>query len=154
MTIRETVKNNLKKAMIEKNIDLINTLRLVTAAIKDKDILAKGKGNTDGINDEEIILLLQTMIKQRKSSIELYLQGKRVDLAKREENEIKIISNFLPKQLSNEEINIIIDNIIKSSGASSMKDMGKVINLIRDQYNGKIDFGIVSKFIKSKLTNQ
>ena len=94
------------------------------------------------------------MIKQRKSSIESYLQGNRVDLAKREENEIKIISNFLPKQLSNEEINIIIDNIIKSSGASSMKDMGKVINLIRDQYNGKIDFGIVSKFIKSKLTNQ
>ncbi len=153
MTIRENVKNNLKKAMIEKNVDLTSTLRLIIASIKDKDILAKGKGNREGINDEEIISLLQTMIKQRKSSIELYLKGNRVDLAKREENEIKIISNFLPKQLSDEEINFIIDNIIKSYGASSMKDMGIIIKLIKDQYKGKMDFRIVSQVIKSKLTN-
>ena len=154
MAIRENVKSNLKRAMLEKDVNLISTLRLITASIKDKDIIEKGKGNAEGIKDEEIISLLQTMIKQRKSSVELYLEGNRVDLAKKEENEIEIISNFLPKQLSNKEINIIIDDTIKSCSASSMRDMGKVIKLIRDQYNGKMDFGIVSELIKNKLTNQ
>ena len=154
MAIRENVKSNLKRAMLEKDVNLISTLRLITASIKDKDIIEKGKGNAEGVKDEEIISLLQTMIKQRKSSIELYLEGNRVDLAKKEENEIEIISNFLPKQLSNKEINIIIDDTIKSLSASSMRDMGKVIKLIRDQYNGKMDFGIVSELIKNKLTNQ
>ena len=154
MTIREDVKYNLKQAMIKKDVNLISALRLVLASIKDKDIIAKGKGNDIGINDEEIILLIQAMIKQRKSSIDLYLEGKRNDLAKKEENEIEIISQFLPKQLNDEEINNIIDATIQSCSASSMKDMGKVIKLIKHHYNGKLDFGIVSKIIKSKLTNQ
>ena len=153
MTIREDVKKKLKEAMKKKDIALISTLRLVIASIKDKDIIAKGKGNNIGINDEEIISLLQTMIKQRKSSIDIYLEGKRDDLAKKEENEIEIISNFLPKQLSNEEINIIIDATISSCGASSMKDMGLVIKLIKNEYNGKMDFGNVSKIIKNKLSD-
>ena len=153
MTIREDVKNKLKEAMIKKDIALISTLRLVIASIKDKDIIAKGNGNDIGINDEEIISLLQTMIKQRKSSIDMYLKGKRDDLAKKEENEIEIISKFLPKQLSKEEINIIIDATISSCGASSMKDMGLVVKLIKSEYNGKMDFGNVSKIIKSKLSN-
>ena len=153
MTIREDVKNKLKEAMIKKDIALISTLRLVIASIKDKDIIAKGNGNDIGINDEEIISLLQTMIKQRKSSIDMYLKGKRDDLAKKEENEIEIISKFLPKQLSKEEINIIIDSTISSCGASSMKDMGLVVKLIKSEYNGKMDFGNVSKIIKSKLSN-
>ena len=153
MTIREDIKNNLKEAMIKKNVDLISALRLVIASIKDRDIIAKGKGNDTGINDEEIISLLQTMIKQRKSSIDMYLEGKREDLAKKEQNEIEIISKFLPKQLSKEEINNIIDMTIKSCEASSMKDMGKVINLLKKKYNGKMDFGDVSKIVKSKLTS-
>ena len=153
MTIREDIKNNLKEAMIKKNVDLISALRLVIASIKDRDIIAKGKGNDLGINDEEIISLLQTMIKQRKSSIDMYLEGKREDLAKKEQNEIEIISKFLPKQLSKEEINDIIDMTIKSCEASSMKDMGKVINLLKNKYNGKMNFGDVSKIVKSKLTS-
>ena len=153
MTIREDIKNNLKEAMIKKNVDLISALRLVIASIKDRDIIAKGKGNDSGINDEEIISLLQTMIKQRKSSIDMYLEGKREDLAKKEQNEIEIISKFLPKQLSKEEINNIIDMTIKSCEASSMKDMGKVINLLKKKYNGEMNFGDVSKIVKSKLTN-
>ena len=153
MTIRENVKNNLKKAMIEKDTNLIGALRLVISSIKDKDIIAKAKGNDAGINDEEIISLLQTMIKQRKSSIDMFVKGNREDLAKKEENEIEIISKFLPKQLSSEEINIIIDNAIKSSGASSLRDLGKVMKLMKDQHNGKMDFGIVSGAIKIKLTN-
>ena len=139
--------------MIKKNIDLISALRLVIASIKDRDIIAKGKGNDSGINDEEIISLLQTMIKQRKSSIDMYLEGKREDLAKKEQNEIEIISKFLPKQLSKEEINNIIDMTIKSCEASSMKDMGRVIKLIKERHNGEMDFRDVSKIIKSKLTN-
>jgi len=153
MTIREDIKNNLKEAMIKKNVDLISALRLVIASIKDRDIIAKGKGNDSGINDEEIISLLQTMIKQRKSSIDMYLEGKREDLAKKEQNEIEIISKFLPKQLSKEEINNIIDMTIKSCEASSMKDMGKVINLLKKKYNGEMNFGDVSKIVKSKLTS-
>ena len=153
MTIREDIKNNLKEAMIKKNVDLISALRLVIASIKDRDIIAKGKGNDSGINDEEIISILQTMIKQRKSSAEMYWEGKREDLAKKEENEIEIISKFLPKQLSKEEINNIIDMTIKSCEASSMKDMGKVINLLKKKHNGEMNFGDVSKIVKSKLTS-
>ena len=133
--------------------DRISALRLVIASIKDRDIIAKGKGNDTGINDEEIISLLQTMIKQRKSSIDMYLEGKREDLAKKEQNEIEIISKFLPKQLSKEEINNIIDMTIKSCEASSMKDMGKVINLLKKKHNGEMNFGDVSKIVKSKLTS-
>ena len=153
MTIREDIKNNLKEAMIKKNVDLISALRLVIASIKDRDIIAKGKGNDLGINDEEIISLLQTMIKQRKSSIDMYLEGKREDLAKKEQNEIEIISKFLPKQLSKEEINDIIDMTIKSCEACSMKDMGKVINILKKKYNGEMNFGDVSRIVKSKLTS-
>ena len=153
MTIRENISKLLKEAMINKDITLINTLRLILAAVKDKDISARSKSNSEGINETEIISLLQNMIKQRNASIEMYIQGKRDDLVKIEEDEIKIISNFLPEQLSENEINDIITNSIRSSGAKSIKDMGKVINLIKDEYNGKMDFGVVSKIIKAKLLN-
>jgi len=153
MTIRENISKLLKEAMINKDITLTNTLRLILAAVKDKDISARSKSNSEGINETEIISLLQNMIKQRNASIEMYIQGKRDDLVKIEEREIKIISKFLPEQLSENEINDIITNSIRSSGAKSIKDMGKVINLIKDEYNGKMDFGVVSKIIKAKLLN-
>ena len=120
MSIREEITNQLKQAMINKNTNLVNTLRLIKASIKDKDIIAKGNGKGD-ISDQEIISVLQTMIKQRKASIDMYLSGNREDLVKKEENEIEIISNFLPQQLSLQEIDIIINDMIISSGASSIK---------------------------------
>ena len=153
MTIRENISKLLKEAMINKDITLTNTLRLILAAVKDKDISARSKSNSEGINETEIISLLQNMIKQRNASIEMYIQGKRDDLVKVEEDEIKIISNFLPEQLSENEINDIITNSIRSSEAKSIRDMGKVINLIKEEYNGKMDFEVVSKIIKSKLLN-
>ncbi len=153
MNIREKVSKNLKEAMIKKDTNLISTLRLILAAIKEKDILSKGKGHDSEINDKEIISLLQTMIKQRKGSIELYLKGDRVDLANKEEHEIEIISNFLPTQLSKQEIDEVINKTIKSSEFNSMKDMGKVIKIIKDQYDGMMDFGYVSKVVKEKLSN-
>ena len=153
MKIREKVSKNLKEAMIKKDTNLISTLRLILAAIKERDIISKGKGHDSEVNDKEIISLLQTMIKQRKGSIGLYMQGKRVDLAKKEENEIKIISNFLPSQLSNQEIDEVINNTIKSSEFNSIKDMGKVIKVIKEKYDGSMDFGYVSKVVKEKLSN-
>ena len=144
---------DLKEAMIKKDTNLISTLRLIIAAIKERDIISKGKGDDPKVNDKEIISILQTMIKQRKGSIELYVKGNRVDLAKKEEHEIKIISNFLPIQLSKQEIDEIINNTIKSNEVNSMKDMGMVIKIIKEQYDGKMDFGYVSKVIKEKLSN-
>ena len=153
MNIRERVSKNLKEAMIKKDINLISTLRLILAAIKEKDIISKGKGHDSEVNDKEIISLLQTMIKQRKGSIELYVKGKRVDLAKKEELEIEIISNFLPSQLSKQEIDDVINKTIVSSEFNSMRDIGKVIKIIKEQYDGMMDFGYVSKVVKEKLSN-
>ena len=153
MNIREKVSKNLKEAMIKKDTNLISTLRLILAAIKERDIISKGKGHDSEVNDKEIISLLQTMIKQRKGSIELYVKGNRLDLAKKEELEIEIISNFLPSQLSKQEIDDVINKTIKSSEFNSMKDMGKVIKIIKEQYDGMMDFGYVSKVVKEKLSN-
>ena len=153
MNIRDTLSKDLKDAMIKKDTNLINTLRLILAAIKERDIISKGKGHDLEVNDKEIISLLQSMIKQRKGSIELYVQGNRADLAKKEENEIKTISNFLPSQLSKQEIDKIINNTIKLNEVNSMKDMGKVIKTIKEEYDGMMDFGYVSRVIKEKLSN-
>lgn len=151
MSIREEITQKLKEAMIKKDVSLLNILRLIKASIKEKDIVAKGNGKSD-ISNEDIISVLQSMIKQRKASMDIYLQGKREDLAKKEEYEIEIISKFLPEQLSVQEIEIIINETIKSSGANSLKDIGKIINLIKGQYDGRIDFGVASKLIKEKLS--
>ena len=151
MSIREEITNQLKDAMINKNTNLVNTLRLIKASIKDKDIIAKGNGKGE-ITDQEIISVLQTMIKQRKASIDMYLNGNREDLVKKEESEIEIISNFLPDQLSSQEIETIINELIKSSEASSIKNIGNVIKLIKEKYEGKIDLGVASKLIKEKLS--
>lgn len=151
MSIREEITNQLKDAMINKNTNLVNTLRLIKASIKDKDIIAKGNGKGD-VTDQEIISVLQTMIKQRKASIDMYLSGNREDLVKKEESEIEIISNFLPEQLSSQEIETIINELIKSSGASSIKNIGDVIKLIKEKYEGRIDLGVASKLIKEKLS--
>jgi uncharacterized protein YqeY len=151
MSIREEITNQLKDAMINKNTNLVNTLRLIKASIKDKDIIAKGNGKGE-IIDQEIISVLQTMIKQRKASVDMYLSGNREDLVKKEESEIEIISNFLPEQLSSQEIETIINELIKSSGASSIKNIGDVIKLIKEKYEGRIDLGVASKLIKEKLS--
>ena len=152
INIRKKVFIDLKAAMIKKNSKVISTLRLIMAAIKDKDIVLKGNGDASGIDETAIILLLQTMIKQRNASIVLFKQGIREDLVKIEEDEILIISSFLPKQLNEQEIEEAVENAIKLSQSVSIKDMGKVINLMRQNYIGKMDFRIVSTIVKEKLT--
>ena len=151
MSIREEITNQLKDAMINKNTNLVNTLRLIKASIKDKDIIAKGNGKGD-VTDQEIILVLQTMIKQRKASIDMYSSGNREDLVTKEESEIEIISNFLPEQLSSQEIETVINELIISSGTSSIKNIGNVIKLVKEKYEGRIELGVASKLIKEKLS--
>ena len=151
MSIRQNVSTALKAAMIKKNVRLINTLRLIIAAIKDRDIILKGNGNSSGIDEIEITLLMQTMIKQRNASIVLFKQGIREDLVKIEEDEILIISSFLPEQLNEQEIEDAVVNAIKLTKSESMKDMGKVISLMKQDYIGKMDFRIVSRIVKEKL---
>ena len=152
MNIRQNVFSALKAAMIKKDAKVISTLRLIMAAIKDKDIVLKGNGDASGIDETAIILLMQTMIKQRNASIVLFKQGIREDLVKIEEDEILIISSFLPKQLNDQEIEVAVVNAIKLTQSVSIKDMGKVINLMKQNYIGKMDFRIVSAVVKEKLT--
>ena len=151
MTTIQNVSTALKAAMIKKDVRLINTLRLIIAAIKDRDIALKGIGNSSGIDEIEITLLMQTMIKQRNASIVLFKQGVREDLVKVEEDEILIISTFLPEQLNEQEIEDAVVKAIKLTKSVSMKDMGKVISLMKQDYIGKMDFRIVSRIVKEKL---
>lgn len=152
MNIRQNVFSALKAAMIKKDAKVISTLRLIMAAIKDKDIVLKGNGDASGIDETAIILLMQTMIKQRNASIVLFKQGIREDLVKIEEDEILIISSFLPEQLNEQEIEDAVVKAIKLTKSESMKDMGKVISLMKQDYIGKMDFRIVSAVVKEKLT--
>ena len=151
MNIRQNVFSALKAAMIKKDAKVISTLRLIMAAIKDKDIILKGNGDASGIDETAIILLMQTMIKQRNASIVLFKQGIREDLVKIEEDEILIISSFLPDQLNEQEIEDAVVKAIKLTKSESMKDMGKVISLMKQDYIGKMDFRIVSRIVKEKL---
>ena len=149
--MREKLNSELKSSIINKNVVAVKTLRLIIAAIKDRDIVVRSSGNKTGIDDSEIISLLKKMIKQREESIILYKKGKRDDLVKNEENEINIISKFLPAQLTESEVKSIVIEVIKKENANSIKDMGKVINAIKQDYPNNIDFSLASKIIKDML---
>ena len=149
--IREEIKKQLIEAMKAGQKEKVDTLRLINSTIKDKDIADRTKGNMDGISDEAILSVLQGMIKQRKESIALYTQGGRTELAEAEQKEVDIIQSFLPKQMSADEVREAIKKIIAETGATSMKDMGKVMGALRSKYAGKMDFGAASAQIKSLL---
>ena len=149
--MREKLSLELKNSIINKNTVSVKTLRLIIAAIKDRDIVARSSGNTIGISEEEIIALLKKMIKQREESIIMYKKGNRLDLVRTEEEEVRIISNFLPEQLSDDEIKKIVIETIKTSDASSIKDMGKVISKLKEKYAKNMDFSTASKFLKETL---
>ncbi len=150
--IRERIKEETKQAMLAHDSEKLSTLRLISAALKDKDIAARPAGKTDGISDEEILSLLQSMIKQRNESIEMYKKGARQDLVDKEQAEINVIQSFLPQQLSDEETARIVVETIQAVGASSMKDMGKVMGSLRGKYVGTMDFAKASALIKEKLS--
>jgi uncharacterized protein YqeY len=135
-----------------KDAPTVSTLRLIMAALKDRDIAARGKGNKDGIPEEEILGLLQSMIKQRRDSIALYEKGGRMELAQQEAEEIAIIEKHLPQQMSDDDIAAAIDAVIEDAGAATLKDMGKVMAGLKEKHAGSMDFSMASAMVKERLT--
>ena len=151
MSLREKINEQFNAALKNKNKTLVSTLRLVLAAIKEGDIAKRTKENKESIKDEEIIKVLRKMKKQRQDSMNLYKKGGRQELVEVEEAEIKIIDSFLPKQLSEAETQKICEEAIKSLGASSIKDMGKIMGSIKKKYSDSIDFSKVNTIVKGLL---
>lgn len=149
--IRSQLNEALKTAMKDRDGVATSTLRLILAALKDRDIAARGRGNTEGVDDTEILSLLQTMIKQRRESITLYEQGGRLDLAEQEGAEIAVIEKFLPRQMSEEETRQAVDAVIAEIGAAGIKDMGRTMTELRSRYAGRMDFGKASGLVKATL---
>ena len=149
--LRKQISVSLQEALKAKNQTKTSTLRLILAALKDRDIEERSKGNANGLNDDAILKLLQSMIKQRKESIEFYEKGNRLELADKEKEEINHIKNFLPKQLSKNEVKTIVKSTISELGAKDVRDMGKVMSFLREKYSGQMDLSIAGKLLKEHL---
>jgi len=151
MSLREKISEELKTAMRAKEKETVATLRLVNAAIKDKDISSRTADSREVISDDKILALFQSMIKQRNESIKMYTQGNRPELAAKEAAEIKIIESFLPTQLSEDEIKEAVNSAISSIGAETIKDMGKVMGDLKSKYTGQMDFSKAGGMVKAVL---
>jgi uncharacterized protein YqeY len=149
--LRARFSEALKDAMRAKNERAVGTLRLILAALKDRDIAARGKGNQDGISEDEIGQMLQSMIKTRRESITLYEQGGRLELAEQEREEIGIIETFLPRQMGEAEVEAAIRAAIAETGARSVKDMGRVMAALKAKFPGQMDFTKASGVTKTLL---
>ena len=149
--MRSELDENLKEAIKSQEKQRVATLRLINAAIKDRDIAVRSEENTEGVSDDEIILILSNMVKQRKQSIVQYEEGGRIELAEREREEIKIIQEFLPDQLTNEEIQTEISKIIDAEDQLTIKDMGKIMGKLKNRFSGRMDFGKASEIVKALL---
>ncbi len=149
--LREKITESLKAAMIAKDEASVSTLRMINAAIKQKDIdVARPRGDQQ-ISPEEVLSLLQGMIKSRRESVDLYTKGGRQELADKENAEIAAIEKFLPKQMSEDEVRGVVKGLIASTGASGIKDMGKIMGVLKTQYAGQLDMGKASGIIKEML---
>jgi uncharacterized protein YqeY len=151
MTMRERIAAALKDAMKSREVDRLSTLRLINAAIKDKEIALRGDGGEGSVGDGEVLAILGRMVKQRQESARAYEEGGRLELAEKELSEIKVIEEFLPRQLSAEEVDAAIGKAVAEVGASSIRDMGKVMAALKGKYTGQMDFGAVGPMVKDKL---
>lgn len=149
--LRTRLSEALKDAMRAKDERKVGTVRLILAALKMKDIETRPSGKTDGIGDPEILQMMNGMIKQRRESIEMFEKGNRPELAKQEAEEIEIIQSFMPKQMDEAETAAAVKDAIAVSGAASVKDMGKVMAVLKEKYTGKMDFSKVSGIVKQQL---
>jgi len=149
---REQLPEALKAALKDKDERAVSTLRLIMAALKDRDIAARSKGNMDGIPEDEILQMLQTMVKQRRESISMYEKGGRLELAEQEGEEIAIIQRFLPEQLDEAATKAAVDKTIAEIGAGGLKDMGAVMGALRENYASQMDFGKASAIVKARLS--
>ena len=152
MSLRKKINEQFNIALKNKNKSLISTLRLILAAIKERDIANRSEGKKEEVKDPEIIKVLRKMKKQRQDSAELYKKGERKELLEVDESEIKIIDTFLPKQLSEEDTKKICKEVIESLGASTPKDMGKIMGTLKQKYSDSIDFSKVSVILKGLLS--
>jgi hypothetical protein len=149
--LRQRLNDALKSAMLGRDKRTVSTVRLILAALKDRDIAARGRGVTEGISDDEILSMLQSMVKQRRESIALYEQGGRLELAEQEADEIVIIERFLPTRLSEDEVVEAVRATIAEIGAKNLKDMGRTMAALKEHYVGRMDFTAASAIVKQQL---
>ncbi len=149
--MREKITAALKQAMRDKAADRLSTLRLINAAIKDRDIDARSEGREEGVSEDEVLGILGKMAKQRLESARAYEEGGRIDLAERERSEIGVIEEFLPRQLGEDEVTKAVNEAISEVGAESIRDMGKVMGILKSRYTGRMDFGAIGPVVKDRL---
>jgi uncharacterized protein YqeY len=149
--LRQQFNEALKAAMLAKDSRTVSTVRLIVAALKDRDIAARSRGVTDGISDDEILQMLSQMVKQRRESITLYEQGARLDLAQQETEEIAIISRFMPKQMSDAEMTAAVKKVLAEIDAKGLKDMGRTMAVLKERFAGSMDFTKASGIVKAQL---
>lgn len=152
--LRKRLADRLKTGMKQKDACVVSTVRLVLAAIKDRDIASRGRGEGEAIPDQDILGVLQTMVRQREEAIALYRQGGRDELARREEEEIRVIEGFLPQKMSDDETAGAVHALIAEIGAEGIKDMGRTMALLKERYAGRMNFGRASAVVKSELTGR
>jgi len=150
--LRTRLNESLKTAMLAQDQRQVATLRLALAALKDRDIAERQKGNLSGLDDTQVAALLQSMIKQRRDSMVMYEQGGREDLVQQEAEEIEIIQKFLPEQLTDSEMEDVVVTTIREMGAQTLKDMGRVMAALKERYTGRMDFSKVGGLVKRRLT--
>ncbi|HEY0276164.1 MAG TPA: GatB/YqeY domain-containing protein [Paenirhodobacter sp.] len=151
MQMRERLAAALKDAMKAKEAARLSTLRLINAAIKDREIALRTSPDATGVGDAEILAILGKMVKQRQESARAYEEGGRLELAEKELAEVKVIEEFLPRQLSPEEVTAAVDTAVASLGATSIRDMGRVMGELKAKYTGQMDFGAVGPLVKAKF---
>ena len=149
--LRSELNDALKQSLKAKESSAVSTLRLILAALKDRDIAARGNGNCDAIGEDEILEMLHKMVRQRRDSIDLYEQGGRPELAEKEQREIELIQRFLPKPLGEEEIKGAVGDVISELDATTIKDMGRVMGALKARFAGRMDFGKASAMVKQRL---
>ena len=151
MSLRVKITEGIKTAMREKDAVRLSTLRLINAAVKDQDIAARATGNQDGVDDGEVLAILAKMVKQRHESARVYEEGGRLELAEQERAEIAVIEEYLPRQLTEDEVAAAVDHAITELGADSIRDMGRVMGALKGKYAGQMDFGTVGPMVKQRL---
>ena len=149
--LREAFSERLKQAMRAKDTRTLSTVRMILAGVKERDVAARGSGNQEGIADPEILRLLQAMIKQRRESIALYRQGKRPELAQQEEEEIAVIESFLPQQMNDDQMAAAAKAAIAETGAAGVKDMGRVMGVLRERHAGVMDMARAGAIVRRLL---
>ncbi|MCJ8140234.1 GatB/YqeY domain-containing protein [Falsirhodobacter halotolerans] len=151
MSTRDRLQDALKEAMRARDGDRLSTLRLINAAIKDRDIAARGEGQ-EAVSDADILAVLGRMVKQRQESARVYDEGGRPELAAKERSEIKVVEEFLPRRLSPDEVAAAIDAAVTATGATSLRDMGRVMAELKTRYTGQMDFAAVGPQVKARLS--